>query len=644
MAIIKVSTSIFSLIKTVNRAVQKTANGDEIVVAAGTYKESLTFHDNRTIAAKNAGTVFIEGTVIIAKSAIVTFENITIQPAAQIFIEGHLILKNCVIQGGLSNVLLSLNGGIAHCEKTQFTDASDVAVAMIHESEAYFEDCCFENNEKVHLLVEKSIIHLKNCTLTKANQAIWVKSNAKAYLNNVEIHHHKGTQLIVQDHSLLEANECNIKYGEGNGIYASEHSKIHLSKTAIQHHTLPQLWLQKSALEMNGCQIQNGNESGIMLRDFSEAIISDTVLSSHKIANVQLTLESLLNMTKSEVYSCQGVGIQLKDKSIANFIDTVFAQNVLSQLFITENSICTLKNAVIKDGKQIGVFTEKGASCSIVSSKITGHNNAALTVIDAELFLLDTTVHQNSGNGILAVNDAKTSVENCRFHNNDLAHIAGKNNSAVEICHSEFIGGKSIVVMDHCQLEVNDSIIKGGTGVQIEVVGNTNATIKKSQISGGQANGIIAMKDTTLHIIESHIFSHKMPQVIVNDSSIIVKNSELLHGGRNGLIIENNAEAFIQDSFISDHAYTQIWIDSDSSVELVTTQLTEGHESDIYVQNNSVLHASSCIIQNDKFNGNIQAVNFSKIHLTETMIENSFGSKFYSENNSQITFNLDEIS
>lgn len=152
------------------------------------------------------------------------------------------------------------------------------------------------------------------------------------------------------------------------------------------------------------------------------------------------------------------------------------------------------------------------------------------------------------------------------------------------------------------------------------------------------------MKDTSVHIIDSQISCHKMPQIIVNDSSLVLKNSELMEGERNGLIIENHAEALIQDSFISNHMYSQLWIDSESSAEVNATQIIEGHESDIFVQNKSVLHASKCIIQNAKFDFNIQAVNFSKIYLSETMVDNSFGSKFYSENNSEISSNLDEIS
>ncbi|MBD8036117.1 right-handed parallel beta-helix repeat-containing protein [Solibacillus sp. A46] len=644
MVIVKVSTSFFSTVKTISRAVQKATNDDIIVVNAGKYKETLAFLDSRTITAKNAGTVVVEGAILIAKSAVVTFENMTIQPTSQIFVEGQLILKNCVIQGGLTNVLIAMKGGYAHCEKTHFRDAPDIGITLISNSKAHFEYCHFEQNKKVHILLENSTAHLENCELSKGNQAIWAKTNSKTYLNNVKVHHHSGTQIVIQDHSLLDIKESEIKQGEGNGIYASENSIIHLAQTTVHHHTLPQLWIQKSSLNISECQIQHGSESGIMLREYAEATISDTLLSFHKIANVQLTFESLLNMTNSEVLNSQGVGIQLKEKSIANFTDTLFAHNVLPQLFITENSICTLKSVTIEDGKQIGVFAEKGSSCSIVSSTITGHKNAALTVIEAEMFLLNTTIHHNNGNGLFAVNNAKATLDNCQFNHNDLAHIAGKNDSTIHISHSELTGGKSIFVIDHCQLDIIDSVIKDGTGAQIEMIDHINATIQNSKIIDGQTNGIIAMKDTSVNIIESQISSHKMPQVIVNDSSIIFKNSELLEGDRNGFIIKNHAEALIQDSFISNHGYPQIWIDSESTVELKATQLTEGRESDIYVQNNSVLHASNCIIQNAKFNFNIQAVNFSKIYLAETMVDNSFGSKFYSENNSQITYNMDEIS
>lgn len=234
-------------------------------------------------------------------------------------------------------------------------------------------------------------------------------------------------------------------------------------------------------------------------------------------------------------------------------------------------------------------------------------------------------------------------IENSHFNHNTMPHIAGKDHAYIALAQCNLTGGKGIFMVDHCQLEVQDTIIKDGVGVQVEVVGHTKATINKSYIRNGQSNGIKVMKDATLHMYDSHVSAHHMPQVIVNDSSIIFKNCELLHGKRNGFIIENHAEAFIQDSFISNHAYPQLWINLDSVVELSATQITEGHESDIYVQNKSTVHATNCIIQNDKFNFNIQAVNHSNIHLNQTKVDNSFGEKFYSENHSQISHTMDDI-
>lgn len=643
MAIIKVSTSVFSMIKTVERAVKKANHDDEILVAAGKYKESITIQKDVTITAKVAGHVLIEGIVIVPKSKHLTLENITLHPTTQIYVEGSITLSNCVLNGSLSNVLLSLNGGKVHAEKCHFIGAIDVAVVLLNKSSATLNNCYFESNKTAHLLINHSSIELKNCELSKANHAIWLKNASAAQLDHVIMHHHTGTQLIIQAASTLHMQDCGIEHGEGNGIYASEQSKILINHTVMQHHALPQLWIQNSELQLSNSIIQYGNESGVMLRECAEATITNTSFSFHKIANVQLTLASLLNMTSCQIYNCQGGGVQLKDKSIANFNETVFADNELPQLFLSEHSICTLKDATIKNGKQVGIFVEKSSSCSLVTSTINNQENTAIIVIDAEMFILDSTIQQNKGNGILTVNGANTTIEGCLFSHNEMPHIAGKEHANVSISHSELIGGKGIFMVDNCQLDVSETTIKDGSGVQVEIVGQTKASIFKSHIGGGDSNGIKVMQDATMHIIESQVSTHKLPQIIVNDSSVIFKNSELLHGERNGFIIENHAEAFIQDSFISNHMYPQIWIDLDSAVDLSDTQLTEGHESDIYVQNNSTLHANNCFIQNDKYRFNVQAVNHSKIDLVHTTVENSIGHKFYSENNSQITHTLDEL-
>lgn len=643
MAVIKVSTSVFSIMKSIDRAVEKANEGDEIQLASGKYKESLTINQFVTIFAKDQDEVVLEGMIIVPKDVTVIFQNLTIQPTIQLYVEGKAIFKNCKMNGQHTSVILSVSGGEVELEDCIIQHALDIGVALLNNSCATIQNCLFEHNSKAHILLEHSMMNMTNSECHHSKHAFWIKNKSRVHTENIMIHHHTGTQVIAQVESHFTDSGSSITHGSGNGIYATENSVITLVGTSLHHHDLPQLWIQMSKLEARNCLIEHGKESGIMLRDKAAAELHHSVIGHHKIANVQATMESLLNMTYSQVHSCDGVGIQVREKSIVNFMETTFAANVLSQLFVTENSICTVKDSLIKEGRQVGVLVEKSASCSIVDSEISHHANTALTAINAELTLMNCEIMNNKGNGILAVNDASIMVDLCKFYENAMPHIAGKTDTHISLTQCEFIGGKSIYVIEDSSVYVKDSRIYDGEGVQIEITDRTKARIKNCQISNGTENAIKALRDSTLHIHDSQIYKHQMPQIVVNDSSLIFKNSELYEGAQNGFIIENHAEAFIQDSFITNHLYPQLWIDLDSSVELKSTQLTEGAESDIYVQNQSSVYADNCIIHNDKFNFNVQAVNDSTIDLHQTMIENTFGEKFYSENNSFITHLLDEV-
>lgn len=643
MRIIKVSTSIFSPIKTVKRALEKARHGDQLFIAGGKYKESIMIHQQITISGHMTNPVLFEGVIIIPKSGNVILENMAIYPTMQIFVEGEITFKSCTLNGLLSNGIVSLNGGIATFENCTIVNAPDIGITVFNKSEATFTDCFFDNNDKAQLFVENSTVNVSNCEFVHGRHAIWAKSKAHVTTENIKIHNHSGTQIIVQGESIYTDFGSTIERGEGNGIYATENAVVTLTETTVQHHHLPQLWIHKSKLTLENCQIQHGHESGLMLRECAEGTISNTLFSDHNIANVQLTMESLLHMTDSHIIRCKGVGIQVREKSISNFSHTIFAGNTMSQLFVTEQSICSVKDSTIKDGKQVGIYGEKEASVSVVSSILTRNDNTAVTIIGAELVLIACDVLKNNGNGILSAKNAQASIENCQFHDNTMPHIAGKEQASVTISTSEFSGGKSIFMVEDCQVDVYDSTFEDANSNQIELIGRTKATIHRTTIRGGSGNAIKALKDSSLKITESQISAHKMPQIVINDSSLIFKNSELIQGERNGFIIENNAEAFIQDSFISNHKHPQIWIDFDSHVDLLATQVTEGHESDFYVQNHSFLHATDCIVQNDRFNFNVQAINHSKIELLRTSVDNSFGEKFYSENNSHISHTFDEV-
>lgn len=643
MAIIKVSTSIFSPVKTIERAILKANPGDEIHIAPGHYKESIQFKEDVSVVAKINERIILEGLVIIPSSVTVTFENINFYPTAQIYIEGTSIFKNCTFNGDNTSAILSVNQGQLELQDCFISKAKDIGIALFNQSRASICNCTFEQNGKAHILLEASTIVVENSDFSNADHGFWIKEGATVKSNNNRLHHQLGTQVIVQKGSIFHDIGSTIEHGQGNGIYVTNSSQITLRGSFLQHHPLPQIWIQDSECISSNCTIQYGQESGIMLQEHATADLQHCIIGYHQLANIQLTTASRLNTVDTQIHSCEGVGVQLREKSIATFTETVFAANILSQLLVTENSIASIKDCVIKEGKQVGILIKSFGSCTVVHSTIMNHYNSAITVMDGELLLFESTISHNKGNGILAIENADILVEYCTLLANDMPHIAGKAGAIITVNHCDLHTGKSFYVIDDSKLFINQSKIHDSAGIQIEIANQTEAQLNNCQIYNGTSNGIKASRNSSLIIDNCQISRHTMPQIAINDSSLIFKGSELLDGARNGFIIENNSEAYIKDSFISNHLYPQIWIDLKSNVELLSTQLTKGSESDIYVQNNSTILANNCIIRNDKFALNIQAVNFSKILLQETIIENPIGDKFYSENNSTITNSLDEV-
>ncbi|MEG0471581.1 MAG: right-handed parallel beta-helix repeat-containing protein, partial [Solibacillus sp.] len=309
MTMIKVSTSIFSKIKTVKRALEKAQRGDQLLLAGGKYKEAITIHEHVTIRGHMTNPVLYEGVMNIPKSGQVTIENIAFFPTMHMIVEGEVTFHNCTFNGLLTNVIVSVNGGEATFENCTISNATEVGIALIDQSHATFNHCTFDNNEKVHLLLESSTVEINNSEFSNAGHAIWAKKKSQVITENVKIHHHTGTQVVLQNECTLTDCGSTIEQGEGNGIYATEHASVSLTKTTVQHHQLPQLWIQKSKFQLDQCQIQHGHESGLMLREYAEGTVSNTLFASHNIANVQLTKESLLHMTDCQIVRCKGVGI-----------------------------------------------------------------------------------------------------------------------------------------------------------------------------------------------------------------------------------------------------------------------------------------------------------------------------------------------
>ena len=645
MAVIKVQASMFSSIKTVGRALEKMTVGDEIHVSKGTYKESLTFFKDVVITGSSKKETTIEGVIIIPENTTVVIKNLTVRPSTHLFIEGEATFIDVNFDGKNANSILSVNKGKLKTINCSFHNSNDLGIAALNKSQIEIKESSFSNNGKAHIFAENSLVRVSSCIFEQGHHAIWCKKNSSVTSGTNTFKNQQGTQIVIQNNSVFYDNSSTILSGNGNGIFASMNSEVELANTIIKKHHLPQIWIQKnSRLSCLNCDIQSGEESALMVSDHSEASLRHCYISNHVIANIQVTDESRLHIENSHILNSSGIGVQVKEKSIANFDQCTFTGSKLSQLFISDESIASIKECTIQKGLQIGLFVENDSNCTIVQSNLSHHPNTAITICDAELTILESKIKHNAGNGILALQNATIHADQCEFKENNMPHIAGKEQTALTVVNSIFDGGKSIYLLEQSHAHITASTFTNSDGVHIEITEETKLTLNNCRIHRGNSNAIKALKNSTLNIFDSHITDHRLPQVVINDSSLIFKNSELLNGERNGFIIENYSEAFIQDSFISKHRYPQIWIDKHSTVEMKTTTITEGQESDIYVQNHSNLYADQCIIRNEQFKFNVQAVNNSKIDLTHSIVENKVGEQFYIENNSFITHKIDKDS
>ncbi|KGR78800.1 right-handed parallel beta-helix repeat-containing protein [Ureibacillus manganicus] len=642
MGIKKLFSAFFSNMKTMRRAIRKSRKGDQIKLSPKVYRESIQFDKDVLISANGEEETVMEGIFIIPKTVQVTLQNVTISPTSQIFVEGNLKLENCRLIGAKTEALVTVNEGIIHLENCELRNAREVAVALMNGSKAYIKNCIFHSNGKMQILIQQSEAIIERCEFTNAKHGIWLKDDSKLYSDKNHFHQHTGTQLIV-DHSIIEDFGSILEHGNGNGIYGCNQAEITLSSSTLRYHKLPQIWIEESRFSSHHCMIQHGKESGIYLTDFTEATLTYCEISHHPKENLLLSNKSCANVEQCHIHSGDGIGVKLKEESVANFNETIIKYHKLSQVYITDQSISSMYQCIIKEGYYIGIFVDKKANASLVKSEISKHENSAFTVIDAQLNVYECEVMENNGNGILAIEKATVDIEYSKFYDNLMPHLACKMNVIVTMSQSELFNGKSIFAVNKSEIFIFDSKFYNCDQVQIEISDHSTAVFEHCQIYEGGSYGIKLTRNSVSNFINSHISHHALAQIVVNDSSLIIHNSELSEGKRNGLLIQNHSEVFIRDSYIAKHLKTQISIDYESTVDLDGVQMSDGHQSDLLAQNRSAIYVSDSIIRNDKYRYNVQAMNYSKIKLKKTIIENKLGEVFYSENNSFITTTLDEV-
>lgn len=610
-------------------------NGDILKLLPKVYKETIYFTKDATIYGQTNGSSKIKGNLTIPKGRVVLFQNVIFYPNVNIKVEGKAILHHCQLKGGKTDVLMTVNGGMLEAYHCKFSYARKNAIEL-NKATAILEHCHFIHNNENHVLIKESKAVISQCDFSKGKHALQINDCSFVDMTQSKFHHHENAQIVVNKSKLYDF-KSSIWHGT-SGLHADHESEIFLTKTNFQQHSKNQIEVKNSIFTAEHCKIQNGKQSGICLNN-SEATFRKSVIANHFFSNIQLNDHSRINVVESEIFESKGFGVEATEGSVLNFENSKITNSKLAQITLSDHSICSMYRTVIKNGFHVGVFLEK-SNCALVECNVSENENSAFNLLSGEVNLIDCEVSYNFGNGIMSINESTIEINNSRFFHNVLSHIACKSNAKISIQNSQFHDGKSLYLTNNCELFASNSKFYNSEQIQIEILKGSSGYMDNCHIYNGNSRGICVTENSNLSLYNCQITNHRLSQLFVNDSSVILKNCEIYNGKQHGISVQNRSELYAQECYISNHVYSQIWIDKESIVELNCVQLTEGQQTDVYVQNQSAVYVAESIIRNEKTRFNLQAVNHSKIEIMKTYIENKFGDIFYSKNNSFIKFDI----
>lgn len=624
---------LFSNFHTLKRALAKADDGEMIRLSPKTYKESITIDKDITIVGDGNGQTIIEGIIIIPKNVRAVFQNITLCPTAPLYIEGEAVFEYCNIKGN-ADVLITANGGYVKGIESKFSKAKEVGIALLNNSNGIFIKCGFYQNGNMHLLVKNSKALLEACECNHALKGFWIDGQSFVQTKQCLLAQHAEAQITVENSTYMDFRSS-IQQGEGFGIEAKAHSDVVLHSTILYSHALTQLHIENSRLNGKHCTIQYGMDCGVTIQD-GEGFLSHCEISNHQKNNVQIMKKSMAHLERCEIHSGFANGLYISKDSIVNCHETILKDHLSTQVVLTEKSFCSMKDCMIVNGRHVGIHVGKKSECMLAECRVSQNGNSAFNVDYGILRVFRCEIAENNGNGILAVTQSKVEVDGCNFYDNQMPHIACKTKVKIQISNTDFRRGKSLYLLHRCELYAAHARFHDSMNVQIEISGHSTAKFEYCQIYNGKSYGVKVLNNSNFFFYHSQIFRHDLAQIVVDDSSVILNNSEIYQGKRNALFIQNYSEVYIQESFISKHMQAQIWIDNESTLELLSVQLTDGEHSDLHAQNQSRIYVENSIIRNEKYRYNVQALNNSKIEIVKTVVENKYGDVYYSENNSSI--------
>ncbi|WP_446039715.1 right-handed parallel beta-helix repeat-containing protein [Streptomyces sp. SID1121] len=456
-------------------AVRAARPGDLVVVAPGSYPETVVLDRSVTLAADGApGSVTLaappgDGPALTVTGRDCAVRGLTVRgadagdPAVSVTPGGGLVLEDCVVLGGRIEVRGAEDeppppdGDLAEGAGSAEDDAGATALLLRHcrlegarlaglrlagAVRAQLDDTVIGAVEGTGVVLSGAarLVAVRLRLDGTTGSGVRLRGRARLRLTDSVLHGAGRSGLLLEDGSEATAEEVRIDAPGSAGVHLTGAARAELTDVRIRQPRASGLVVAgRAALTAHGCVVSGAGANGLLVSDGAEALLTDCRIDRSAFSAVHLSGTATGRLTDCLVREGAEHGVHVTDEARAELTDCALGGLGMTGVAVLDRAAATVtgcridgaasglvvgsaagtrvEHTTVSATAETGVQIAEGGAAALTGVRITGAGAAGVVVdAGADVTVTGGSVEECAGSGIVVWTGAEPSFTDVRIH------------------------------------------------------------------------------------------------------------------------------------------------------------------------------------------------------------------------------------